>query len=158
MLGSLSFLLTRFLKAIIDNRFFPRQITAQAKQIKMYKTRPAFFSSQEDCDPPIHESLSIENTLWASTVVASGELFRAHFFLPPLDVFEKWKIKVWNIHRRSNIFGVYCVVEECAVDSGAFCQHHSRPPSRSHLFVTRARQTHLLLFKQSHKQRNMRSR
>ncbi|XP_045881808.1 probable phospholipid-transporting ATPase IIB isoform X2 [Meles meles] len=26
----------------------------------------------EDCDPPIHESLSIENTLWASTVVASG--------------------------------------------------------------------------------------
>ncbi|XP_074060175.1 putative phospholipid-transporting ATPase IIB isoform X3 [Macrotis lagotis] len=26
----------------------------------------------EDSDPPIHESLSIENTLWASTVVASG--------------------------------------------------------------------------------------
>ncbi|XP_040841084.1 probable phospholipid-transporting ATPase IIB isoform X2 [Ochotona curzoniae] len=26
----------------------------------------------EDCDPPVHESLSIENTLWASTVVASG--------------------------------------------------------------------------------------
>ncbi|XP_032278585.1 probable phospholipid-transporting ATPase IIB isoform X2 [Phoca vitulina] len=26
----------------------------------------------EDCDPPIHESLSIENTLWASTIVASG--------------------------------------------------------------------------------------
>ncbi len=28
---------------------------------------------QEDCDPPIHESLCIENTLWASTVVASGK-------------------------------------------------------------------------------------
>ncbi|KAG7233695.1 hypothetical protein INR49_006676, partial [Caranx melampygus] len=26
----------------------------------------------EDTDPQIHESLSIENTLWASTVVASG--------------------------------------------------------------------------------------
>lgn len=28
---------------------------------------------QEDSDPQVHESLSIENTLWASTVVASGE-------------------------------------------------------------------------------------
>uniref|UniRef100_A0A8C5KI49 Phospholipid-transporting ATPase n=1 Tax=Jaculus jaculus TaxID=51337 RepID=A0A8C5KI49_JACJA len=28
--------------------------------------------STEDSDPPIHESLSIENTLWASTIVASG--------------------------------------------------------------------------------------
>ncbi|XP_031441634.1 probable phospholipid-transporting ATPase IIB [Clupea harengus] len=28
--------------------------------------------TREDCDPSIHESLSIENTLWASTVVASG--------------------------------------------------------------------------------------
>ncbi|XP_032510243.1 probable phospholipid-transporting ATPase IIB isoform X2 [Phocoena sinus] len=28
----------------------------------------------EDSDPPIHESLSIENTLWASTVVASGTI------------------------------------------------------------------------------------
>ncbi|XP_076865948.1 putative phospholipid-transporting ATPase IIB isoform X2 [Brachyhypopomus gauderio] len=28
--------------------------------------------TREDCDPPVHESLSIENTLWASTVVASG--------------------------------------------------------------------------------------
>ncbi|XP_070131993.1 probable phospholipid-transporting ATPase IIB isoform X4 [Equus przewalskii] len=26
----------------------------------------------EDSDPPVHESLSIENTLWASTIVASG--------------------------------------------------------------------------------------
>ncbi|XP_044897226.1 probable phospholipid-transporting ATPase IIB isoform X6 [Felis catus] len=26
----------------------------------------------EDSDPPIHESLSIENTLWANTIVASG--------------------------------------------------------------------------------------
>ncbi|MBN3288245.1 ATP9B ATPase, partial [Polyodon spathula] len=30
------------------------------------------FHLQEDSDPPIHESLSIENTLWASTIVASG--------------------------------------------------------------------------------------
>lgn len=28
--------------------------------------------TREDSDPPIHESLSIENTLWASTIVASG--------------------------------------------------------------------------------------
>ena len=28
---------------------------------------------QEDGDPPVNESLSIENTLWASTVIASGE-------------------------------------------------------------------------------------
>lgn len=28
---------------------------------------------QEDGDPPVNESLSIENTLWASTVVASGK-------------------------------------------------------------------------------------
>nr|XP_028693784.1 probable phospholipid-transporting ATPase IIB isoform X8 [Macaca mulatta] len=27
---------------------------------------------KEDSDPPVHESLSIENTLWASTIVASG--------------------------------------------------------------------------------------
>lgn len=29
---------------------------------------------QEDSDPPVSESLGIENTLWAGTVVASGEL------------------------------------------------------------------------------------
>lgn len=28
---------------------------------------------QEDGDPPVNESLSIENTLWASTVIASGK-------------------------------------------------------------------------------------
>lgn len=31
------------------------------------------YFSQEDSDPAVHESLSIENTLWASTVVASGK-------------------------------------------------------------------------------------
>lgn len=31
------------------------------------------WSFQEDSDPPISESLSIENTLWAGTVIASGE-------------------------------------------------------------------------------------
>lgn len=30
---------------------------------------------QEDSDPPVSESLSIENALWAGTVVASGEAF-----------------------------------------------------------------------------------
>nr|XP_014347728.1 PREDICTED: probable phospholipid-transporting ATPase IIA isoform X2 [Latimeria chalumnae] len=30
--------------------------------------------TREDSDPPVHESLSIENTLWASTVVASGTI------------------------------------------------------------------------------------
>lgn len=28
---------------------------------------------QEDSDPPISESLSIENALWAGTVIASGK-------------------------------------------------------------------------------------
>jgi hypothetical protein len=28
---------------------------------------------QEDSDPPISESLSIENALWAGTIIASGE-------------------------------------------------------------------------------------
>lgn len=32
-----------------------------------------FLMLQEDGDPPVNESLSIENTLWASTVVASGK-------------------------------------------------------------------------------------
>lgn len=32
---------------------------------------------QEDGDPPVNESLSIENTLWASTVVASGKYVTA---------------------------------------------------------------------------------
>lgn len=32
-----------------------------------------FYLFQEDGDPPVNESLSIENTLWASTVVASGK-------------------------------------------------------------------------------------
>lgn len=31
-----------------------------------------FYIWQEDGDPPVNESLSIENTLWASTVIASG--------------------------------------------------------------------------------------
>lgn len=39
-------------------------------------TKPVCLLSQllqEDGDPPVNESLSIENTLWASTVVASGK-------------------------------------------------------------------------------------
>lgn len=54
----------------------------KSKQTEMYKPRLMYdLCSQEDCDPPIHESLSIENTLWASTVVASGKqsLFQREF-------------------------------------------------------------------------------
>lgn len=40
----------------------------------------SFSLPQEDSDPQVHESLSIENTLWASTVVASGEWTTA--FIP----------------------------------------------------------------------------
>lgn len=34
---------------------------------------------QEDSDPPISESLSIENALWAGTVIASGESLGGHW-------------------------------------------------------------------------------
>jgi len=37
------------------------------------QTRLLVFPLQEDADPQVVESLSIENTLWASTVVASGK-------------------------------------------------------------------------------------
>lgn len=36
---------------------------------------------QEDSDPAVHESLSIENTLWASTVVASGKCCNAELLM-----------------------------------------------------------------------------
>uniref|UniRef100_A0A2K5I7I7 Phospholipid-transporting ATPase n=1 Tax=Colobus angolensis palliatus TaxID=336983 RepID=A0A2K5I7I7_COLAP len=49
---------------------------------------------QEDSDPPISESLSIENTLWAGTVVASGKApFRGMWypglcFVPQIGLFD----------------------------------------------------------------------
>lgn len=41
-----------------------------SSHLSVYLLRHPF---QEDGDPPVNESLSIENTLWASTVVASGK-------------------------------------------------------------------------------------
>ncbi|TRY88260.1 hypothetical protein DNTS_022639 [Danionella cerebrum] len=45
-------------------------VYAQKPQLDIHSFEGNF--TREDCDPPINESLSIENTLWASTVVASG--------------------------------------------------------------------------------------
>ncbi|XP_036273681.1 probable phospholipid-transporting ATPase IIB isoform X3 [Pipistrellus kuhlii] len=60
-------------------KIFPREcdlfsisayVHAQKPQLDIHSFEGTF--TREDSDPPIHESLSIENTLWASTVVASG--------------------------------------------------------------------------------------
>ncbi|KAL2080130.1 hypothetical protein ACEWY4_023923 [Coilia grayii] len=45
-------------------------VYAQRPQLDIHSFEGNF--TREDCDPAIHESLSIDNTLWASTVVASG--------------------------------------------------------------------------------------
>ncbi|KAH0519369.1 putative phospholipid-transporting ATPase IIB [Microtus ochrogaster] len=45
-------------------------VYAQKPQLDIHSFEGTF--TREDSDPPIHESLSIENTLWASTIVASG--------------------------------------------------------------------------------------
>uniref|UniRef100_A0A671YZT7 Phospholipid-transporting ATPase n=1 Tax=Sparus aurata TaxID=8175 RepID=A0A671YZT7_SPAAU len=45
-------------------------VYAQKPQLDIHSFEGNF--TREDTDPQIHESLSIENTLWASTVVASG--------------------------------------------------------------------------------------
>nr|XP_015295081.1 PREDICTED: probable phospholipid-transporting ATPase IIB isoform X6 [Macaca fascicularis] len=45
-------------------------VYAQKPQMDIHSFEGTF--TREDSDPPVHESLSIENTLWASTVVASG--------------------------------------------------------------------------------------
>ncbi|KAJ8273003.1 hypothetical protein GJAV_G00096220 [Gymnothorax javanicus] len=45
-------------------------VFAQKPQLDIHSFEGNF--TREDCDPSIHESLCIENTLWASTVVASG--------------------------------------------------------------------------------------
>jgi phospholipid-translocating ATPase len=46
---------------------------ANTKQLLIFSFVFFFSPEQEDSDPPIHESLNIENTLWASTIVASGK-------------------------------------------------------------------------------------
>uniref|UniRef100_A0A4W6E7P3 Phospholipid-transporting ATPase n=1 Tax=Lates calcarifer TaxID=8187 RepID=A0A4W6E7P3_LATCA len=48
-------------------------VYAQKPQLDIHSFEGNF--TREDADPQIHESLSIENTLWASTVVASGKVF-----------------------------------------------------------------------------------
>ncbi|XP_014977718.2 putative phospholipid-transporting ATPase IIB isoform X7 [Macaca mulatta] len=45
-------------------------VYAQKPQMDIHSFEGTF--TREDSDPPVHESLSIENTLWASTIVASG--------------------------------------------------------------------------------------
>uniref|UniRef100_A0A8C3KXA0 Phospholipid-transporting ATPase n=1 Tax=Chrysolophus pictus TaxID=9089 RepID=A0A8C3KXA0_CHRPC len=45
-------------------------VYAQKPQLDIHSFEGTF--TREDSDPAVHESLSIENTLWASTVVASG--------------------------------------------------------------------------------------
>ncbi|XP_057683873.1 probable phospholipid-transporting ATPase IIB isoform X2 [Corythoichthys intestinalis] len=45
-------------------------VYAQKPQLDIHSFEGNF--TREDADPQVHESLSIENTLWASTVVASG--------------------------------------------------------------------------------------
>ncbi|CAL8298913.1 unnamed protein product [Lota lota] len=45
-------------------------VHAQKPQLDIHSFEGNF--TREDSDPQLHESLSIENTLWASTVVASG--------------------------------------------------------------------------------------
>ncbi|XP_062870920.1 probable phospholipid-transporting ATPase IIB isoform X2 [Trichomycterus rosablanca] len=50
-------------------------VYAQKPQLDIHSFEGNF--TREDCDPAINESLSIENTLWASTVVASGTVIGA---------------------------------------------------------------------------------
>uniref|UniRef100_A0A8C2IL86 Phospholipid-transporting ATPase n=1 Tax=Cyprinus carpio TaxID=7962 RepID=A0A8C2IL86_CYPCA len=61
---------TQRLPALGDLFSISAYVYAQKPQLDIHSFEGNF--TREDCDPPIHESLSIENTLWASTVVASG--------------------------------------------------------------------------------------
>ncbi|XP_057210983.1 probable phospholipid-transporting ATPase IIB isoform X1 [Triplophysa rosa] len=61
---------TQRLSALGDLFSISAYVYAQKPQLDIHSFEGNF--TREDCDPPIHESLSIENTLWASTVVASG--------------------------------------------------------------------------------------
>uniref|UniRef100_A0A669CXZ7 Phospholipid-transporting ATPase n=1 Tax=Oreochromis niloticus TaxID=8128 RepID=A0A669CXZ7_ORENI len=60
-------------------------VYAQKPQLDIHSFEGNF--TREDTDPQIHESLSIENTLWASTVVASGKnIARLDFGLLDLEL------------------------------------------------------------------------
>ncbi|XP_047663840.1 probable phospholipid-transporting ATPase IIB isoform X1 [Tachysurus fulvidraco] len=61
---------TQRLPALGDLFSITAYVYAQKPQLDIHSFEGNF--TREDCDPPVHESLSIENTLWASTVVASG--------------------------------------------------------------------------------------
>uniref|UniRef100_A0A480H9E7 Phospholipid-transporting ATPase n=1 Tax=Sus scrofa TaxID=9823 RepID=A0A480H9E7_PIG len=61
---------TQRLPALGDLFSISAYVYAQKPQLDIHSFEGTF--TREDSDPPIHESLSIENTLWASTVVASG--------------------------------------------------------------------------------------
>ncbi|XP_010603863.1 probable phospholipid-transporting ATPase IIB isoform X6 [Fukomys damarensis] len=61
---------TQRLPALGDLFSIIAYVYAQKPQLDIHSFEGTF--TREDSDPPVHESLSIENTLWASTVVASG--------------------------------------------------------------------------------------
>ncbi|XP_076411697.1 putative phospholipid-transporting ATPase IIB isoform X5 [Peromyscus maniculatus bairdii] len=61
---------TQRLPALGDLFSISAYVYAQKPQLDIHSFEGTF--TREDSDPPIHESLSIENTLWASTIVASG--------------------------------------------------------------------------------------
>uniref|UniRef100_A0A3Q1G208 Phospholipid-transporting ATPase n=1 Tax=Acanthochromis polyacanthus TaxID=80966 RepID=A0A3Q1G208_9TELE len=61
---------TQRLPALGDLFSISAYVYAQRPQLDIHSFEGNF--TREDTDPQIHESLSIENTLWASTVVASG--------------------------------------------------------------------------------------
>uniref|UniRef100_A0A8C7DXQ0 Phospholipid-transporting ATPase n=1 Tax=Naja naja TaxID=35670 RepID=A0A8C7DXQ0_NAJNA len=61
---------TQRLPALGDLFSINAYVYAQKPQMDIHSFEGTF--TREDSDPTVHESLSIENTLWASTVVASG--------------------------------------------------------------------------------------
>ncbi|XP_053758840.1 probable phospholipid-transporting ATPase IIB isoform X10 [Panthera pardus] len=63
---------TQRLPALGDLFSISAYVYAQKPQLDIHSFEGTF--TREDSDPPIHESLSIENTLWANTIVASGTL------------------------------------------------------------------------------------
>ncbi|XP_019729725.1 putative phospholipid-transporting ATPase IIB isoform X1 [Hippocampus comes] len=61
---------TQRLPAVGDLFSINAFVYAQKPELDIHSFEGNF--TREDADPQVHESLSIENTLWASTVVASG--------------------------------------------------------------------------------------
>ncbi|XP_054549958.1 probable phospholipid-transporting ATPase IIB isoform X5 [Talpa occidentalis] len=61
---------TQRLPALGDLFSISAYVYAQKPQLDIHSFEGTF--TREDSDPPVHESLGVENTLWASTVVASG--------------------------------------------------------------------------------------